>query len=513
MLQVSRSPSRPFDQGGDKRLLALASNHRTECPSRRGRRAWLCTCEIDEAVAVRLHHVVDVDHQVADGDPVDELLAPRPDDVDDERCLDAVRSETSVPAGAFGEVTFECDLLDRRVPSSASHRCRSTVPTASCGARGLRSLSAGTRRSCSQSSVASFSPRARRSSRGRRTARGRRPAAWWAVLRAGAARGAPWRTETTRWSTRGRSPRAHRRRPPGTGRASWRATCPTSGSGTRWRTDSPGPVPRGDGRPGPSPSTGKTFPESKVTRHPMLVVGLRHQRVARVLARRRPAVRAPEPRVRERARVARARAGGRRFGRQRGWGAARRGGEGRCGGICRHRRHRRGGGVDEHRDQPHRGEVDDVARVRLSTATGSSTGIGRTSTTSEPATRSCHPCRRPDGSIAAVHARVATPSPKVGSVCDPEDQLAQQRGSRPRPAYRVPARVGPAEPRAGRFAGRAAGQPEHDRERRADGQHHGDDDRDPGRDLVAGGRGGSTRARNTAAPSTVQASSRSRAKA
>ena len=55
----------------------------------------------------------------------------------------------------------------------------------------------------------------------------------------------------------------------------------------------------------------------------------------------------------------------------------------------------------------------------LSSTSSSGTGCGRTSTTTAPVIRSWAPRRRPLGSATAVQARVATPSPNVGSPATP----------------------------------------------------------------------------------------------
>ena len=78
-------------------------------------------------------------------------------------------------------------------------------------------------------------------------------------------------------------------------------------------------------------------------------------------------------------------------------------------------------------DQAQRSEVDDP---RGCSATGSgSAGTGRTSTTSEPTSQSCHPCRRPPGSMAAVQARGGGAEAERRHGGEPQDDLPQQRGT------------------------------------------------------------------------------------
>ena len=63
--------------------------------------------------------------------------------------------------------------------------------------------------------------------------------------------------------------------------------------------------------------------------------------------------------------------------------------------------------------------------------TAGASGTGRTSTTTDSVTRSCQPRRIRPVSITAVQARVAAPSPKVGSVATPRIRVRWIAGSTP----------------------------------------------------------------------------------
>ena len=88
-----------------------------------------------------------------------------------------------------------------------------------------------------------------------------------------------------------------------------------------------------------------------------------------------------------------------------------------------------------------------------STTSSTTAGWGRTSTTTDPARRSCQPRRRPEPSARAVQARLAVPSPRVGRVARPEHHASAgarrpRRWGRRRPRRRHAGRAGPGRARS-----------------------------------------------------------------
>ena len=140
--------------------------------------------------------------------------------------------------------------------------------------------------------------------------------------------------------------------------------------------------------------------------------------------------------------------------------------------------------------------------------TAGASGTGRTSTTTDSVTRSCQPRRIRPGSITAVQARVATPSPKVGSVATPRIRVRWIAGSTP---IGVPVPTCTTRSPSSGLAGRRTDQPEDHGEAQPDQQQRADDDHDRGADAPSVIR--KWYAAQATAATSVQAISRSRTNA
>ena len=295
----------------------------------------------------------------------------------------------------------------------------------------------------------------------------------------------------TRWSTRGPSPRARRRAPPGTARGSWTATCRTSGA-------APGAAParrcaaRDAGRRAPGPRRRTSRRCRSVTRQR----GRRSGAGGSAGSVRRGGGWASGP----------ACWGG-------GWTAAVAASCGSAGGWRRRRGRLRAGGCRARRRlgagagcrRPARaGSASAASRSgSRSDAAGSprppaSTGM-RTDVDDDRAgsRRSCQPRRQPPGSITAVQASVATPEAERRQRGDPQGSRCAA-APRPTPIGR-PSRGAPPAGRPAALPGETPATPSSDRERRVRPEHHGgdQDDRRPGaaRRRRTGGRRGSRRRR------------------